>query len=158
MDSSQSTLQKKLLIGGVGLCSFIALSLIVILCIPSLRTQIRSQIIKPERKVLSIANGNLLNNGEFVKVIKYQTLEGIVVEVLSSDESGSRSVIDRIPIKGEYDGFFDFYGQASQLAIVDVDEDGQLELVAPTFDKQLVAHLNVFKYNPASKQFEPLQE
>lgn len=90
-------------------------------------------------------------------MVKYQTIEGIVVEVLSSDESGSRSVIDRIKIPGEYDGFFDFYGQASQLAIMDVDEDGQLELVAPTFDKQLIAHLNVFKFNPTSRQFEPIQ-
>lgn len=135
----------------------LAIAAIVTLCIPSTRTVLRSYILNPARKVLSIANGNLLHNGSFVKVVKYKTPEGILIEVLSSDDSGSRSLIDRISIYGEHDGFFDFYGEASQLAIMDVDEDGKMELVAPTFDNNLVAHLNIYKYNDITKKFEPLQ-
>ncbi|MEO0337188.1 MAG: hypothetical protein AAF202_12400, partial [Pseudomonadota bacterium] len=48
-------------------------------------------------------------------------------------------------------------GNATQLAVIDVDDDGSFELMAPTFDDQLVAHLNIFKYNPVLKRFEPIQ-
>ena len=133
----------------------LAVAAIVTLCIPSTRASLRAHILKPARQVLSIANGNLLHDGSFVKVVKYKTPEGILIEVLSAEDTGSRSLVDRIPIVGEHDGFFDFYGEASQLAIMDVDEDGKMELVAPTFDSNLVAHLNIYKYNDVTKKFDP---
>ena len=40
--------------------------------------------------------------------------------------------------------FFDHRGQAVQLAVVDLDGDGKMELLAPTFDKQLTAYLNPY--------------
>lgn len=134
-----------------------AIAAVIILCIPSKRASLRTHILKPARQVLSIANGDLLHDGSFVKVVKYKTPEGILIEVLSSGDSGSRSLVDRISISGEHDGFFDFYGEASQLAIMDVDEDGKMELVAPTFDSHLVAHLNIYKFNEITRKFEPLQ-
>lgn len=152
--SNKSEIVKKISTVALGT---IAVSFIIVLCIPSTRASLRSHFLRPARQVLSIANGNLLHDGSFVKVVKYKTLSGILIEILSSDDSGSRSLIDRIEISDKHDGFFDFYGEASQLAIMDVDEDGKMELVAPTFDSNLVAHLNIYKYNEVTQKFEPLQ-
>lgn len=153
-DKSRKTWGEKWITLAMGL---IAIGLLGWVSVPSWRASWQAYWIPPARQVLSIASGNLLNNGSFVKAIKYQTPEGILVEILSSDEAGARSLVDRITIPGEHDGYFDFYGEASQLAILDINEDGEMELVAPSFDKDLIAHLNIFKYNPQTTRFEPLQ-
>lgn len=134
-----------------------AIFILVATVMPSVRNSVRSELFRPQRRVLRIVNGNLMNDGQVTVAVKYKTVNGIVIEILSNDDNGARSLIDRITIPGEHDGYFDFYGQASQLAVMDVDDDGTYELVAPTFDEQLVAHLNVFKYNPIIKRFEPIQ-
>ncbi|MEZ4870891.1 MAG: hypothetical protein R2827_01335 [Bdellovibrionales bacterium] len=47
-----------------------------------------------------------------------------------------------------------FRGQSTNLAVDDVNGDNIPEIIAPSFDKHLVAHMNVFSYNPVTKKFE----
>jgi hypothetical protein len=140
------------------LCFILAAAALLASMSPSIRNHFRAKYFRPNRKVLSIVTGNLLNDGQIVKAVKYKTVTGIVIEILGSGDSGARSLIDKITIPGEHDGYFNFQsGNATQLAVIDVDDDGTFELMAPTFDDQLVAHLNIFKYNPGLKRFEPIQ-
>jgi hypothetical protein len=124
---------------------------------PSLRLRVQQYLIHPGRDVLATAEGDLLNDGGLAKVIKFRTEEGIFIEVIKHDANGGMSAVDRILLPDKHDGLFNFQGHITRLAIADVDNDGQMELLAPTFDNQLVPHLNVFRYNPAIKRFEPFQ-
>lgn len=124
---------------------------------PSLRLRVQQYLIHPGRDVLATAEGDLLNDGSLAKAVKFRTEEGIYVEVVKHDSSDTSTTVDRILLPDKHDGLFNFHGHITRLAIVDVDEDGTLELLAPTFDNQLVPHLNVFRYNPLIKRFEPFQ-
>lgn len=123
---------------------------------PSLREKIQARLTTSGREILATAEGDLLNNGSSVKVIKFRSREGIFVEVVRVTPSSSE-MIDKISLPDKLDGLFNYQGHVTRLAIADIDQDGQLELLAPTFDPQLVPHLNVFRYNPQNRRFEPFQ-
>lgn len=124
---------------------------------PSIRLRAQQYLTNPGRDVLATAEGDLLNDGTFAKVIKYRNEDGIFVEILKTETNGGTSTIDRILLPDKHDGLFNYQGHITRLAIADVDNDGKMELLAPTFDNQLVPHLNVFRYNPLLKRFEPFQ-
>lgn len=124
---------------------------------PSVRSQIQSYFSNEGRELLATAEGDLLNDGTSAKVIKYRNREGIYVEILRIQSDGTSQTIERVLLPDKHDGLFNINGHVTRLAIVDIDEDGKLELLAPTFDNQLVPHLNVFRYNPAIGRFEPYQ-
>lgn len=124
---------------------------------PSLRSNIQSYFSRSGREVLATAEGDLLGGGSVAKVIKYRSEEGLFVEVMRLEASGSMTLVDRIQLPDKHDGLFNYQGHVTRLAIADVDGDGTMELLAPSFDNQLVPHLNVFRYNPGNQKFEPFQ-
>lgn len=131
-----------------------AIALAIVLT-PSLREGIQTRLQSKGREVLATAEGDLLQDGTLTKVIKYRNAEGIWVEILKVNPNGGSLLIDRILLPDKLDGLFNFQGHVTRLAIADIDENGTLELLAPTFDPQLVPHLNVFRYNTELKKFEP---
>ena len=52
------------------------------------------------------------------------------------------------------DGYFTFNGDVTNLAVDDIDNDKKSEILATTFDNDLVAHLNVYRYVPGQKELE----
>lgn len=121
-------------------------------------TRIRLQAwLEPEQKeLLATLTADLLGNGSQFKILKYGTTRGIIVEVLapSENEAGAYQFVDRIFIPDPHDGFFSINTHATRLAIVDVDEDGQPEILAPSFDDKLVAHLNTLRLDPDTRRLE----
>ena len=126
--------------------------------IPSLRQKILSGFAThEEHEILATAEGDVLNDGSPTKVIKVRNADGIYVEVMKVLENGDTTTVDRIQLPDKHDGLFNFQGHVTRLAIADIDNDGKFELLAPSFDNQLVPHLNVFRFNPESRRFELYQ-
>ena len=130
------------------------ISTIIILFSPA-RGWIQSRIIPQGQKILSVVHGDLMNDSSSIKVVKFQTITGIVLEFYSDIQQGSRYLISRVEIPNAQDGFFDHRGQAVQLAIVDLDGDGKMELLSPTFNEMMFARLNPYYYSPEQKSFIP---
>lgn len=124
---------------------------------PSIREGIQNRMLQVGREILATAEGDVLNDGTLAKVIKYRTRDGIFIEILKVEANGGTTMVDRVLLPDRHDGLFNFQGRVTRLAIADVNHDGKLELLAPTFDNQLVPHLNVFRYNAAIGRFEPFQ-
>jgi hypothetical protein len=141
----------------LGVPGLIAAALLVAAVVPSIREKVQNQLSPVGHEILATAEGDLLSNGSLTKVIKYRNGEGITVEILKELPNGDTSVLDRIPLPDKHDGLFNYQGHVTRLAIADLDGDGKFELLVPTFDNQLVPHLNVFRFNPAIARFEPYQ-
>jgi len=137
--------------------TLIAAMLLAAALTPSLRERLQARFTVTGREILATVEGDVLNDGSHGKVIKFRDRRGIFVEVLKETSDGVVHVIDRVALPDRHDGLFNLQGQVTRLAIADVDGDGKFELLAPSFDNQLVPHLNVFRYNPALARFEPVQ-
>lgn len=149
-----SQLRRWLLLGVPLTISLIAGTIALV---PAWRERVQAAVASSGREVLATVEGDVLNDGSTAKVIKYRGHDGIFVEVLAVDANGATKPIDRILLSDKHDGLFNYAGHVTRLAIADVDSDGKMELLSPTFDNQLVPHLNVFRYNPELKRFELYQ-
>lgn len=139
------------------IAAVIAAALVATVLIPSLRERAQHYFMHEENEILATAEGDLLNDGSVTKVLKVRSGDGIYVEVLKMKPNGDTTVVDRIVLPDKHDGLFNYQGHVTRLAIADIDNDGKYELLAPTFDNQLVPHLNVFHFNPESGHFELYQ-
>ncbi len=119
------------------------------------KTYIQSRFKNTDPKLLSVVYGDLMPGDSSIKVVKFQALNSIVLEFYTQHSSGAHSLVTRVEIPGAKNGFFDHRGQAVQLAVVDLDGDGKMELISPTFDDTLLAGLNPYHYSPEEEAFVP---
>lgn len=134
--------------------SLLALIFMVVVGVPSWRTSVQEYFTKPEHDILATAEGDLLGDGSNCKVIKYMGSEGVYVEIRKLKPDGNSDLVDRVLMPDKHDGLFNFQGHVTRLAIYDIDQDGKLEVLAPTFDNQLIPHMNILKYNSDSRHFD----
>lgn len=132
----------------------ISLSLAILTCIPASRDFIRSVIVSNSRIILAKAEADLTGKGLKVAIIKVQTSDSLALEIFENDgEENKLKFTKRIVLPEKRDAYFNFRGGATNLVVTDVDNDGQLEIVAPTFDENLVPRLNVYKFNEETHDF-----
>ena len=98
--------------------------------------------------------GDLLNNGKLLKVLKVRSAEGLAIEIYSTEKTTGAPLLARVFLPDKSDGYFHFHGEATNLALEDLNGDRRLEILAPSFDTNMTAHLNVYTYNPITKSFE----
>ncbi len=145
----------------LGLLAIFCLASLAIVLHPGLREQARDRILsEPERRILSSVTADILRDGQLYEVLKISSPRGLFLEIYLRDENnlGHSRLLDQVRLPDIRDGYFDFRGQAVNLALDDVNGDGQLEIIAPTFDERLSAHLNIFRYNKELEVFEPLRQ
>ena len=137
--------------------SFLVLNItsVIFLFFPPAKKWVQSHIFSSSQEILSIVQGDLLHNGSYIKVVKLKTLQGVVLEFYSEPINGSRYLISQVKIPNAKDGFFNHRGEAVQLAVVDLDGDGKMELLAPTFNDQMLARLNPYHYDSNQESFIP---
>jgi hypothetical protein len=136
----------------------LTLAMALVVVHPIFRGAIRTYLNRPSRRVLSVAEGDLFGNGSSARVMKVRTEDGLFLEVYGQGETeGDKPLLTTIHLPDRNDGYFHFRGEASNLALDDVDNDHHIEIIAPTFDENSVAHLNIYRYNPAQGLIEPMR-
>lgn len=121
---------------------------------PNLRQEMRKKFYPPSRKILSTATGDLLGDGKKIKVVKVKNGQDLFLEIYGIENDGIYPLMGRIQLPYSRDGYFQFRGEVTNLALDDVDGNNTLEILAPTFDDNLTAHLNIYTYNQIEQQFE----
>lgn len=135
------------------------LLLIVTICfsVPSIRESLRERFLSDRREILAKVDGDLNGQGDFVSVVKVKTRDDLLVEVYSvNPQRGETTQRARLILPEHKDGYFQFRGQPTNLALVDLDGDNWLEIVAPTYDENLIPRLHVYKYDPHAQVFIPM--
>lgn len=132
----------------------LALSMVMILH-PEVRTAIRKSVKPEDRTVLSVALAQL-GDGIPYRVVKVRTLEGIQIEVYKSQNETRMNLVDRVDLPQHKDAHFSFSGGSTNLAVDDINGDGRTEVIVPSLDKQLVAHLAIFEFHPETGRLKRL--
>src|SRR5262249_6572423 len=124
----------------------IILALVVVSVLqPDLRGWLRSHLRTPSRKVLSTVVGDLRGDGSRIKVVKIRG-ETLLLEFYATSENGESQLLQRIPLEDRHDAFFDYNGEASNLLLTDIkdaDGEGRKEVIVPSSDTEMRAHLNI---------------
>lgn len=155
MNESSFSRRERLLILALTL---IAMAVTTVAVVPSLRARAKTLFFSSQREILAKVSGSISATGPRVTVLKVRDAGGLSVEIYSSEpDPQNPHLVNRFELGEKRDAFFSFRGNATNLALTDVDGDGSLEVVAPAYDDQMVARLNIFKFNPAIRSFERMQ-
>lgn len=122
-----------------------------------IRQTLRGHLLSGSRVVLSTTNAKLVLGGSDYTIAKIKGNDRLFVEIYENLANGGGSIlVEKFYLPDNRDGFFDFNGQATNLAIFDIDDDGAPEILAPSFDQNLVGRLNVYSFSPDRKNFDTL--
>lgn len=139
----------------IGLLAALMMLLTTVAVVPSLRSKAKALLQNENRNILAKVSGQVNSESPRFTILKISAPEGLSLEIYTLDETTTKmSLSAKIRLDEKRDAFFSFQGNATNLAFTDVDGDGNLEIVAPAYDDQMVARLNIFKYNPDLKAFE----
>jgi hypothetical protein len=125
-----------------------------------LRSSIRGVIAPKYRVILAVAQADLDGSGEKLQILKVKTHEGLFLEVYGLKTIAPNSTVTQpdllasIKLPDKKDGYFTFNSQVTNLAIDDINGDKSKEILATSFDDNLVAHLNVYRFVRGQKQLE----
>ena len=121
---------------------------------PLARQWLRDHLIQDTRTVVGKVEGDLTGQGDFVSVVKVKTKNDLIVEVYSMEpKKNETSLRARLVLPERRDGYFQFQGHPTNLALVDLNKDGVLEIAVPTFDDNLIPRLHIYRYDPAAQVF-----
>jgi hypothetical protein len=136
-----------------GILILLALIMVAVALHPDFRFAARTTLLKEQRTIVSTAHGNLTGDGRDLTVAKIKTRDNLFVEIYESRDDGSQRLVERIELQDKRDGYFNFNGQATNLAIDDIDGDGKAEILVPSFDQSLIGHINVYHYDKTAGGF-----
>ncbi len=135
------------------LCT-VSIALIILTIIPQSRELIRSLIVSQSRVILAKIEAEVTPGGPKLIILKVKTADTLAIEIFSREnEDSNQKFRRRIVLDENRDAYFNFRGNATNLAFSDIDNDGSLEIIAPTFDQDLVPHLNLYKYDSSRADF-----
>lgn len=132
----------------------VAVLMVIAALNPGIRSTIRASLINDQRQVISTAQGHLAGDGRMFTVAKVKSAGVLSLEIFELIGNGQQKLVEKIELPEARDGYFDFNGHASNLAISDINGDGRPEILAPTFDNNLVGHLAVYNFDPESNSIQ----
>lgn len=92
-------------------------------------------------------------------VFKIKTSSGVEIEIYFKEpQNGEQIFKQRFSLINDSEAYLMVNNNSMNLGLVDVNSDGQMDIVAPTVDKNGNSRLNVFQYNPELDSFVPFIE
>jgi hypothetical protein len=134
------------------------IGMLVIALNSDFRSSVRGALIPQYREVLAVAKADLDQSGNPEQILKVKTHNGIFLEVYgqakNSLSSFRQELLATVKLPDQKDGYFTFNGEVTNLAVDVIDKDRQPKILTTSFDNDLVAHLNVYKFVRGQKELE----
>lgn len=142
----------------VGLLLAGAVLIAVLSALPSIQNKARGLLKSEQRQVLAkITTYYGVEQQKFL-VLKIKDTHGIAVEIYHEPTEGPQILKQKFEMLNDADAFITLDKNSTGLALSDVDKDGQLDIIAPSVDRNGNLRLNTFKYNTDLGIFEQLLE
>lgn len=120
---------------------------------PLYRTKIRASVLPPYRTVVSVLRADIDGKGKIANILKVKTDTGLYLEVYGDadkEKGGLQPMLASVQLPDKQDGYFTFNDIVTNLVVDDIDNDKIPEILATSFDENLVAHLNMYRYDEAT--------
>lgn len=129
--------------------------------IPQIRTRLTGLIHFQRRVVLAKITGFFSSAQTQFLILKVKDNSGLQIEVYEIDPAATTTTstmqkfIQKFDLADDADSYVTLDKNSTNLALQDIDQDGYLDIVAPSVDRNGNLRLNTFRYNPDLKMFEP---
>ena len=120
----------------------------------NIRNKISNKSQKPFRKIIASIEADLSEQGNKYKVLKIQSEKGLFVEIYNANSNYNK--VAEFSLFNAYDGHLTIEGQATNLALKDLDGDQITEIIAPSFSKSQEPKVHIFKFNLPLLTFEEI--
>jgi len=121
----------------------------------NLKKKIHKAFLNKDKVILTTLSADLNNSGYPFRIVKIKKNNGIFLDLYQYDQvKGQHKKLDSIKLKFKSDGFYKFGKEATNLFTTDLNNDGLLEIIAPTHSPQLKPYLNIVNFNPQTKRLE----
>lgn len=153
-EKSDKVGQKKIIFGFIAIAVFfVALTLV-----PSIRTALTAFVNPPNRTVLAKLTGYFSSEQLQFLILKVKNSSGLQIEIFEIDPKTSTQVFkQKFDLSEDSDAYVTLDKNSINLALQDVDHDGNLDIVAPSVDRNGNLRLNTFRFNSELKMFEVYQ-
>jgi hypothetical protein len=141
----------------IGVLIVLALVAAVLTTIPAVQNRIKPFFSDNDRIVLAKINTFFgLEQTEYL-ILKIKDAYGINIEIYES--KGDKSVFkQKFELLQDTDAYITLDKNSTNLALSDVNKDGQLDIIAPSVDHNGNLRLNTFRYNLELQQFDPISQ
>lgn len=154
----------------IALLTFATVTIIaaILSSFPAVQNKVKSLFLKDERLVLAKVIGFYgVEQMEFL-ILKIKDSSGIKIEIYEkqaekqdkkeSEKTGNTRQVfkQKFELSQDSDAYITLDKNTTNLALSDLDKDGQLDILAPSVDRNGNLRLNTFRFNSALNNFEPL--
>ena len=92
-------------------------------------------------------------------ILKIQDSSGIIIEVYDVNrETRAQTFKQKFELAQDADAYVTLDKTSTNLALSDVDQDGYMDIMTPSVDRNGTLRLNTFRYNLDLKMFEPYSD
>ncbi len=136
--------------------AFFAVSFAGLTLIPTVRMKLISLISSQPRVILAKISGYFSAEQTQLLILKIKDQSGLQIEIYEiSKDSGLQNFKQKFDLTEDADSYVTLDKNSTNLALQDVDHDGNPDIVAPSVDRNGNLRLNTFRYNADLKLFEP---
>jgi hypothetical protein len=153
-ENSDKVSQKRIIVGFITVAVlFVGLTLV-----PSIRSRLNTVLNPPNRNVLAKITGYFSGDQIQFLILKIKSLGGLQIEVFEIDpKTQTQSFKQKFELTEDSDAYVTLDKNSTNLALQDVDHDGNLDIVAPSVDRNGNLRLNTYRFNSDLKMFEVYQ-
>ena len=136
--------------------TFASLFFAGITLIPSVRSHLQSLLQTQQRVVLAKTSGYFSADQNQLLILKVKDQSGLQIEIYETlQNSNTQKFKQKFELTEDADSYVTLDKNSTNLALQDVDQDGHLDIIAPSVDRNGNLRLNTFRYNADTKLFEP---
>jgi hypothetical protein len=136
-----------------------AFLLAVLSALPAAQQRLRNYFQNDERQVLAKITAYYGVQQNQYTILKVRDSLGIKVEIYSVALADSQQVFKQsFDLNKDSDAFITLDKSSTNLALSDLDSDGQLDILAPSVDQNGNLRLNAFRYSPELSLFQAMAE
>ncbi|MEQ1722437.1 MAG: hypothetical protein ABL930_04625 [Pseudobdellovibrio sp.] len=141
----------------IAILVILALVAAILSSIPAVQVRIKPFFSSESRLVLAKINAFFgVEQTEYL-ILKIKDPFGIHIEIYES--KNEKTIFkQKFELLQDTDAYITLDKNSTNLALSDVDKDGQLDILAPSVDHNGNLRLNTFRYNFELQQFEPLAQ
>jgi hypothetical protein len=158
MNKADISLNEKKYKRSIAVLVIIAILSAILSASPQIQNRVKSFFARDIRLILTkIRTFYGADQTEYL-ILKIKDSTGIQIEIYEVKSETQKNFKQKFELTQDSDAYITIDKNTTNLALSDIDKDNQLDIVAPSADRNGNLRLNVFRFNAELNSFEPLLE